>query len=499
MTAVTGADPHRPQRAAERLVASAPMTSVDLLVLGAGASGLMAARRAAARGLSVLVLEQSEHVGGRAASLEVAGVRVDHGSRRLHHAVDADLLADLRSLLGDDLQTRPRNGRLDVAGHWIGFPLRASELVTQLPRRLALAAARDAALGATRRHHAESYAGVLRAGLGPALYQAVYGPYARKLWGLDGEQLDAEQARRRIAADRPLKVAGRLLRRSRDEHASGHGATFYYPRKGFGQIVEALADAAVADGAQIVTNASLGTLHARTDGVRLLWEGGEVQAAQAFSTIAMTSLARIARPAPSAQVIGDASGLIFRAMVLVYLVHDGGRWTEYDAHYLPTPGTPVSRLSEAANYRDSADDPTDRSVVCAEIPCAVGDATWTSSDDDLAATVQEGIAMLGLPPVRLAGVHVRRVRRGYPVYAQGYRERLVGLDAWSERLAHVTTFGRMGLFVHDNTHHALRMGWDAVDCLRVGADSDDGTGGVAMDHLAWQGARERFRQHVVED
>ncbi len=476
------------------------MTSVDLLVLGAGVSGLMAARRAAARGLSVLVLEQGDHVGGRAASFEVAGVRVDHGSRRLHQAVDEDLLADLRSLLGDDLQTRPRNGRLAVGGHWVGFPLRAGELATQLPRRLALAAARDAALAPTRRQHDDSYAGVLRAGLGPALYEAVYGPYARKLWGLDGEQLAAEQARRRIAADGPLKMAGRLLRRSRLEHATGHGAVFYYPRKGFGQIPEALAQAAVDDGARIVTGASLRTLHARTDGVRLLWDGGEVQAGQAFSTLPMTSLGRVARPAPSAQVVGDASGLLFRAMVLVYLVHEGGRWTPYDAHYVPTSATPVSRLSEPLNYRESLDDPTDRTVVCAEIPCAVGDATWSSSDDDLVALVQDGIALLGLPPLRLAGHEVRRVRRVYPVYRQGYRDRLAGLDAWSERLAHVTTFGRLGLFVHDNTHHAMRMGWDAVECLRTDGDPAPGSASpVGMDHRCWQDARERFRRHVVED
>ncbi|GAB3590103.1 FAD-dependent oxidoreductase [Angustibacter peucedani] len=476
------------------------MTSVDLLVLGAGVSGLMAARRAAARGLSVLVLEQGDHVGGRAASFEVGGMRVDHGSRRLHPAVDADLLADLRSLLGDDLQTRPRQGRLDVGGHWISFPLKGADLATRLPRRLAIAAARDAALAPTRRQHGDSYASVLRAGLGPALYEAVYGPYARKLWGLDGEQLDAEQARSRIAADGPLKMAGRLLRRNRLEHSTGHGAVFHYPRKGFGQIPEALAQAAVDDGATIVTGASLGTLHARTDGVRLLWEGGEVQAGQAFSTLPMTSLARVARPAPSAQVVGDASALVFRAMVLVHVVHEGGRWTPFDAHYLPTPGTPVSRLSEPANYRVSADDPTDRTVVCAEIPCAVGDATWDASDDDLVAVVQDAVQRLGLPPLRVGGHEVRRVRRVYPVYRKGYAERLAGLDAWSERLAHVTTFGRLGLFVHDNTHHALRMGWDAVECLRTdGAPAPGSRSPVGMDHRCWQDARERYRRHVVED
>src|SRR6478752_8026442 len=115
--------------------------SVDLVVLGAGISGLTAARRAAASGLSVLVLEPEDQVGGRSASFDIAGLQVDVGARRLPSALDADLLDDLRDLLGDDLQTRPQRGRLRVAGQWISYPLRASDLAARMPRRLTLAAA----------------------------------------------------------------------------------------------------------------------------------------------------------------------------------------------------------------------------------------------------------------------------------------------------------------------------------------------------------------------
>ena len=44
-----------------------------------------------------------------------------------------------------------------------------------------------------------------------------------------------------------------------------------------------------------------------------------------------------------------AGELAFRAMLLVYLVLDGGRYSPFDAHYLPDPDTPVTRVSEPAN------------------------------------------------------------------------------------------------------------------------------------------------------
>jgi protoporphyrinogen oxidase len=477
--------------AAESAFTEGPIpSSVDLVVLGAGVAGLAAARRAATRGRSVLVLEESAEVGGLAASHEIAGVRVDLGAHRVQASVDDDLLAELRSLLGSDLQSRDRSGRVLVDGRWLGFPLRARELATRLPRRLAASAARDAVLAAGRRDRDKSYASVLRNGVGPAVYDAVYGPYAQKVWGVDGERLDAEQAHRRVGETNAWRLAGRL---GRIGGGTGPAGRFWYPRRGFGQIVEALTERIQGDGGIIRAGVSVTSVRARPDGVRLGWDGGEVQAGHVFSTLTQRSLGRVARPAPSAQVVGDAAGLRFRAMVLVYLVHEGGRWTRFDAHYLPGPQTPVSRVSEPANFRDSLEDPADRTVLCAEIPCAVGDLVWTATDESLGDLVLDGLARCGLPEVQVAQVQVRRLPQVYPVYSCGYQDRLAGLTAWAERLAHVTTFGRLGLFAHDNTHHELRAAYDAADCLRPGPD-----GGVGFDHLAWQAAQERHRQIVTD-
>jgi protoporphyrinogen oxidase len=462
--------------------------SADLVVLGAGPAGLAAAWRAARRGLSVTVLERAPVVGGMAASFEVDGVRVDHGSHRLHPATPAPLLADLRDLLGSDLQTRRRNGRLHVAGSWVGFPLRAGDLVRALPVSFLRRMAVDAARAPLRRGPELTYADVLRKGLGPTLYDALYAPYAAKLWGLPGERISADQAHRRVTADTPWKVAAKIVRGRRRR---GQGQEFYYPRYGFGQIVDALADAATAAGAKIVTNAEVDRIAVRADGVVAhARDGVEVEAGRAFSTLPLPILARIASPGAPLRAVEAASRLRFRAMVLVYVGHEGGRWTPYDAHYLPGPESPVTRISEPANYRVSDGDPADRSVLCAEIPCQVGDDVWSADDEALARIVEDALVATGLPPVRQGSVTVRRLRHVYPVYALGYEHSLDGLDLWARSLPTVTTFGRLGLFAHDNTHHALAMAYDAVDALGPDGRWDAG---------AWARARERFAAHVVED
>jgi protoporphyrinogen oxidase len=461
--------------------------SYDVLVLGAGPAGLTTAWRAARRGFSVAVVERTDHIGGTAASFEVAGVRVDHGSHRLHAETPDYILADLRELLGDDLQTRQRNGRVRIAGRWVTSPPdSALGLARELPVHVVAGLARDAATRRLHRIGGNSYAEVLRNGLGPTLYEALHGPYGEKLWGLPGERLSADQAHVRLATDSPLHVAARLLRSGESPRR-----TFYYPRRGFGQIVEALAEGALKEGTEIWLESEVAHLRVVEDNVTV-WthDGDEVAAAYAFSTIPLPLLARISRPPPSLTQLEAAGRLRFRAMVLVYVVHWGGRWLRYDSQQVPGSETLISRISEPANYRDNEEDPDTHTVICAEIPCAMSDEVWSLSDEELGDLVEEGLAKLRLPKLNRGFVYTRRIGQAYPIYVHGYDEELRQVDRWARELRRVVTLGGQGVFAPHDTRHSLVMAYDAVDCLRP-----DGR----FDPYAWTAARQRYKQHVVTD
>lgn len=458
-------------------------TSADVVVLGAGPAGLMAALQLARRGRSVVVVEQSGHVGGMAGSFEVAGIRVDYGSHRLHPVVAPRLRDELAGLLSADLQERRRRGRINVEGTWVGFPLRLGDLARNLPRSFTLRVGVDTALAPVRRMRRPTAYDALVARLGPTVANRFYVPYLTKLWGAHPSELAVELADRRVSARSGLDVVRRALRARQPG-----GGTFLYPRRGFGQFSDALADAASTAGADIRLGDGATAVATDPAGVEVRTSAGRtVRAALAASSIPVGTLATLAgAPGP---VGAAASRLRHRAMVLVYLVLATDRLTAFDAHYFPGLDTPVSRLSEPKNFRDG-DDPAGVTVVCAEVACDEGDATWAADAAALGDVVTDTLTPLGFSFGRVLDVQVRRIPKCYPAYDGSYVADLATVEDWVAAEPRLVTFGRQGLFAPDNTHHALHMGWELADAVRDDASFDDGR---------WAAAREAFRRHVVED
>ncbi|MEM8926460.1 MAG: FAD-dependent oxidoreductase [Actinomycetota bacterium] len=461
----------------------------DVLVLGAGPTGLMAALDAATAGRSCTVLEASDRVGGMAGSFEVAGQRVDFGSHRLHPASPQPLLDQLGTLLGDDLQVRPRAGRLHLGGRWVGFPLRVGELVRRLPPAFAARLVADAGISTVRgvvdRRAPATFDDEIRARFGPLVADRFYGPYARKLYGVAPEELDVELAERRVSASSPIDIARRLVKAT-----TPTGRTFLYPRRGYGQICEALADAAVAAGATIELNTAVTGVKAGADGVVVDTDGGgRHEAATALSTIPLPVLSQIVDPAPPADVVDALGRVRTRGMVLAYLVLDRPQYTPFDAHYLPGLETMTARLSEPKNYRDG-DDPADTTVLCAEIACWPDDELWNASPDEVAGRVVDDLARLGLPDATPAEVELRHLRSVYPVYDRDTADARATIDDWTRTSGRLMTLGRQGLRVIDNLHHVLAMGSAAVASI-----DDDG----AIDTARWHAHLDDFAAHTVED
>jgi protoporphyrinogen oxidase len=470
-----------------------------VLILGGGPAGLGAAYKLAKRDIcQVTLIEQNPRVGGNAGSFELDGMRVDYGSHRLHPSCDPGILSDIRSLLDGDLLDRPRHGRIRLKNRWIHFPLKPFDLLLRLPPGFALGTMRDqikkALASSVKRGDNINFASVMQNNLGETICKEFYFPYARKIWGIAPEDLSPEQAQRRVSANSPGKIIKKIFGSLPGLRKPGTGR-FYYPRLGYGQISESYEAAARKLGAQVHLQTRVLSIDFRElDQIRVQVEQAgeciEIQADYLWSTIPITRLASLIQPAMPSGLRDGLEHLDYRSMVLVYLVVGQAQFSPFDAHYFPGLELPITRLSEPKNY-SGTDQPSGSTVLCAEIPCSPSDSVWSASEEELKDLLSNALEKAGIPiRASIHKVEVKRLRYAYPIYTAGFEEYFYALDDWLRQFVRLLTFGRQGLFAHDNTHHALFMAYSAVDCLDLNGD---------FDHTKWQAYREVFSTHVVED
>ena len=464
------------------------------VILGAGPAGLGAAFQITRRSLGpVTILEQNTAPGGSAGSFVVEGVNVDYGSHRLHPACDRRILRDLKELLGDDLLLRPRHGRIRLQGRWLRFPLEPLDLLLHLPPAFTAGAALDIVRRHfTRKPREDTYASVLERGLGGTISRRFFFPYARKIWGVEPEMLSAVQAHRRVSLNSPAKMLRKIAAVIPGLQSPGSNR-YYYPRHGYGEISEKLADAIRQADGDLKFRARVTSLERAWPDWRVHYErSGDacvIECARVWSTLPITTLARCLPDRP-AEILDAARRIEFRSLILIYLVLEQDRFSEFDAHYFPDEDVPLTRVSEPKNY-SAVSQPAGITVLCGELVCTPNADCWSATDQQLGEAMLDWLSAAGIPvKAPLRRVVTRRIPQAYPLYLHGFEQYFDMIDAWVAGHDALLTFGRQGLYAHENLHHALHQGYSAADCLHAGG---------VFDQARWTTFRKSFEHHVVED
>lgn len=397
------------------------MSNVKVGILGAGPAGLFAAWLLRQRGVDVTVFEARPYVGGISRSFRWHGFTCDLGAHRLF-TYDETVLRQLLSLVR--MGRHIRRSRLYLAGKWIHDPVNVVEIlyryfpITTMHIILSY-------LFRPRHTHEDSFDDFVHRKYGVALNQLFFRPYTEKMFGLPGDQMSADWARRKV------RISGLLdfLRESSKKHFS----YFYYPiHGGFGAIPQRIYQNIRN---HVRLNSPVCGLEFGKDRIEAVVceQEGKCRREtvdQVISTLPLTVLG---------QFLGHNFSLAYQSVDFVYLLINRSLVSDNHWVYFIDQDFAINRLVEFKNL-SAVDQPAERTVLCAEV---------TSKRTDVVQQVSDDVVRCGLVrPEAILDTMVLHEEYGYPVYDLSYVEGQAHVKETLGCFGNLHLLGRSAEFQH---------------------------------------------------
>jgi protoporphyrinogen oxidase len=442
-----------------------------VVVLGGGLAGLACAYELAKAGAEVTVLEREHHAGGMASSFTEQSDgeywSYDFGPHRFH-THDEGLIAHIKEILDGNHRQAERMSRIVLFNRFFDYPLQTGNVLRNLPPLVLIRSFLDyfwvrfAERVGLSHLSDENFEGWVRKRFGKTLYDLFFGRYTGKAWKMPPEQISGDWASQRISQLSLGDAVRKTLFRPREAPRS-LVTSFIYPRKGgIGEIARGYVRELEAMGATVICGAPVTRVHRDGSTVTAVDYGGaapgSIEAEQFISTIPITALARSVRPAAPEHVTSAIASLKYVSIIFVYLKLAKPHVSPDSWLYLPERHLTVHRISEFKNFSPECA-PPDKTMVCAEITCRIGDEHWRASDDELIAIATGDLARIGfIEPHEVLGAFVMKIPHAYPVYDLEYKQHLTPVLEFVHTLSNVKTGGRQGLFRYNNMDQSIEMG-----------------------------------------
>jgi protoporphyrinogen oxidase len=430
----------------------------DDLIIGGGWSGLWAANFLFRQGRKTAILEKEGFLGGLARTIARDDFLFDCGGHRLI-LEDRGLFQEVSSLLKkESLRKIKKVSKIFFRDRYIDHPLTLGSLAAM--DTIFLAKGLWDLYRPKRCKASDSFATWARHHYGHAFYEAFFKEYSEKVWGLDGDELSADWAERRIGRfGIKAFLHGQNFSTDAATDAPRH---FYYPEGGIGSLIHAL-EKELDGKCPIFKNCRLQKFlfenhRLHTAVFSDAATSHEIKFRRVFSSIPLPELFAIEPFSGFAKNKEFLSGLRYRSLLLVCVTIAKPMATPWHWAYYPLKKIIFSRLHEPKFWSAALARDPQKTLVCAEIFCDFKDPLWNSPDKELVHRTCDGMKQAGLLKSHetVSDFFVTRVRYAYPLHFKNYKKPL------SEATKTLGSFENLELIGRSGTHSY----YDLEQCLQ---------------------------------
>jgi protoporphyrinogen oxidase len=438
------------------------MKDKSIIIIGAGPAGLAAGNELVTRNKSPLILEAMDKIGGLSRTEQYKGYRFDIGGHRFF-TKNPQITELWQQMLGDDLLTRTRASRIYYHDRYLDYPLRLGKTLSilgpteSLYIMLSYLKAKISPL--PEEENLEQW---MANRFGHRLYETFFKVYTEKVWGFPCSEIQADWAAQRISGLSTLAILTKTI------FGAGKSKSlieeFQFPRLGAGMMWERFNQAIEAGGGQVKLRAPVRIIQHQNQRVTSVVcnTGGknvEYPADHILSSLPINTLVTLLRPGPPREVFDAARRLSFRGFVIVLLMVDKEDLFHDQWIYVHSPELKVCRIQNFRNWSPEMVPDSAKTGVGMEYYCNEGDDMWNLSDAAFVTLATRELVALGLAEdVHIKGGTVVREAHAYPIYDEGYKDRIVCIRNFLSGIENIQSMGRGGMHRYNNMDHSMVTG-----------------------------------------
>lgn len=439
------------------------------VVLGGGLAGLSAAYALTEAGKKAVVFEADSTVGGLSRTIVAGEFRFDLGGHRFF-TKNTRIDSFVRQLMGEELVAVARKSKIYLRGRFLDYPLKPVNAVFGLGVSTTLRIISD--YGKERlktlvyNGRNVSLEDWVVSKFGRTLFNIYFKEYSEKVWGLQCDRISQKWVARRITGLSLGKAIKNAFFKSGEEKVPSLVDRFLYPELGIGRISERLREE-IEKGNSLLTDTGVVQLNHKDFRVQnaVVKNSGHscvVDGEDFISTVPLTALLRMLCPSPPPDVLGAASRLGYRDLMIVAVMVDRERVTDQSWIYIPEQKVPFGRIHEPKNWSVKMA-PEGKTLLVIEYFCFQGDGMWETPDGELSTATIKHLEALGfIKRSEVIDTVVVRVPKAYPLFEIGYEEHREKLFGYLSRFKNLQTAGRSGMFEYHNMDHAIDAGMEAA-------------------------------------
>lgn len=491
-----------------------------VVIIGAGPAGLTAAYELlkGSDDYEVVILEESNAIGGISRTVRYNGNRMDIGGHRFFSKDDRvmqwwknqlpvqgkpaydDKKLGRQSLCeagGPDPETeeevmlhRNRISRIYYQKHFFDYPISLKlQTFINMGFTQTMKAGFSYLGSCVHKLPEDSLENFYINRFGRVLYSMFFEGYTEKLWGRHPREISADWGSQRVKG---LSIA-ELIKHMLLKVVPTKGRTvetsliesFLYPKYGPGQLWEHVADEITQMGGFIAFGKQVNKIEIQSNevvAVTCITPNGDEERIEGdifISSMPIKDLvAGMGESAPQ-EVHRIANGLPYRDFVTVGVLIDKLNLKNETAIktfnnqvpdcwvYVQDTGVKLGRIQVFNNWSPYMVKDVEHTVwLGLEYFCAEGDSFWNMSDAETARYAAEELVKMGIldSENEVRDFHVERIKKAYPAYFDTYSEIQTVID-YLNGIDNLYCVGRNGQHRYNNMDHSMATAFEAVDLI----------------------------------